>query len=257
MHVICMTRLRREEAHVSTLVFAHRGASGLYPENTMEAFHAAVRKRADGIELDVQLSRDNKLAVIHDHRLERTTNGSGPVRGYTMRELRQLRADKTCSTRYPKARIPVLREVFQAFSDTSLRFIIELKNFFQNQPHLEEKVIELIQRYQLTERTIISTFNFDSLLRIKELDPAQTTGLLYVGPLAKPWAVASQYRCEQLHVPYDQLTRELVQQAKQRQLTVYGWTVNSSRQIQRAVDIGVDGIITNYPGRARKIIHVE
>ncbi|MGM0714993.1 glycerophosphodiester phosphodiesterase [Brevibacillus parabrevis] len=242
---------------MSTLVFAHRGASGLHPENTMEAFHAAVRKRADGIELDVQLSRDDKLVVIHDHRLERTTNGSGLIRGYTMRELRQLRADKDSSMRVPKARIPVLREVFQTFSDTSLHFIIELKNFFLAQPQLEEKVIELIRRYQLTERTIISTFNFDSLLRIKELDPAQTTGLLYVGPIAKPWAVASQYRCEQLHVPYDQLTPELVRQAKQRNLTVYGWTVNSSRQIQNAIEYGVDGIITNYPGRARKIIEAD
>ncbi|KZE52777.1 glycerophosphodiester phosphodiesterase [Brevibacillus parabrevis] len=242
---------------MSTLVFAHRGASGLHPENTMEAFHAAVRKRADGIELDVQLSRDDKLVVIHDHRLERTTNGSGLVRGYTMRELRQLRADKDSSMRVPKARIPVLREVFQTFSDTSLHFIIELKNFFLAQPQLEEKVIELIRRYQLTERTVISTFNFDSLLRIKELDPAQATGLLYVGPIAKPWAVASQYRCEQLHVPYDQLTPELVRQAKQRNLTVYGWTVNSSRQIQNAIEYGVDGIITNYPGRARKIIEAD
>ncbi|MED1783325.1 glycerophosphodiester phosphodiesterase [Brevibacillus fortis] len=236
------------------LIYAHRGASGLFPENTMESFQAAVRRKANGIELDVQLSSDNKLVVIHDHSLERTTNGSGLVRHYTLRELRQLRADKDSSTRVPKAHIPTLHEVFQTFVDTPLRFIIEMKNFFLDQPHLEELVIEQIRRYQLTERTIISTFNFDSLLRIKQLDATQTTGLLYIGPLAKPWEVASNYRADQLHVPFDQLTEDLVRQAKQHQFEVLSWTVNSGRQIQHAIDCGVDGLITNYPKRARNLI---
>nr|WP_285860339.1 glycerophosphodiester phosphodiesterase [Brevibacillus sp. MER 51] len=249
-----MTRSRREEALVPPLIYAHRGASGLFPENTMESFQGAARRKANGIELDVQLSSDNKLVVIHDHNLERTTNGSGLVRHYTLRELRQLRADKDSSMRVPKAHIPTLQEVFQSFVDTPLRFIIEMKNFFLDQPHLEELVIEQIRRYQLTERTIISTFNFDSLLRIKQLDATQTTGLLYVGPLAKPWEVASRYRADQLHVPYDQLTEDLVKQAKQRHFEVLSWTVNTGPQIQRAVDCGVDGLITNYPKRARNLI---
>lgn len=236
------------------LIFAHRGASGLFPENTMESFQAAVRRKANGIELDVQLTSDNKLVVIHDHSLDRTTNGTGLVRQHTFRELRQLRADKDSSMRLPNAHIPTLQEVFQEFVDTPIRFIIELKNFFLEQPHLEDLVIEQIRRYQLTERTIISSFNFDSLLRIKQLDPTQTTGLLYVGPLAKPWDIASQYRADQLHVPFDQLTKELVSEAKQHQFTVLSWTVNTNRQIQRAIDYGVDGLITNYPKRARSMI---
>ncbi|NQF12310.1 glycerophosphodiester phosphodiesterase [Brevibacillus sp. HB1.3] len=236
------------------LIYAHRGASGLFPENTMESFQGAVRRKANGIELDVQLSSDNKLVVIHDHNLERTTNGSGLVRHYTLRELRQLRADKDSTMRLPKAHIPTLQEVFQSFVDSPLRFIIEMKNFFLDQPHLEELVIEQIRRYQLTERTIISTFNFDSLLRIKQLDARQTTGLLYVGPLVKPWEVASRYRADQLHVPYDQLTEDLVKQAKQHHFEVLSWTVNTGRQIQRAIDCEVDGLITNYPKRARNLI---
>ncbi|MFS0554336.1 glycerophosphodiester phosphodiesterase [Brevibacillus sp. 179-C9.3 HS] len=235
------------------LIYAHRGASGLFPENTMESFQAAVRRKANGIELDVQLSSDNKLVVIHDHSLERTTSGTGFVRQYTLRELRQLRADKDSSMRLPKAHIPTLQEVFQTFVDTPLRFIIEMKNFFLEQPHLEELVIEQIRRYQLTDRTIISTFNFDSLLRIKQMDATQTTGLLYVGPLAKPWEIASSYRADQLHVPFDQLTKDLVTQAKQHHFEVLSWTVNTSRQIQWAIECGVDGLITNYPKRARNL----
>ncbi|GED66302.1 hypothetical protein BRE01_00040 [Brevibacillus reuszeri] len=236
------------------LIYAHRGASGLFPENTMEAFHAAVRRRADGIELDVQLSSDNKLVVIHDHQLDRTTTGSGLVRSHTLQELRQYRADKDSHSRFSKARIPTLREVFQAFSETPLRIIIELKNFLVSQPHLEDLVIEQIRRFQLTERTIISSFNFDSLLRIKELDPLQTTGLLYVGPLANPWEVASRYRADQLHVPHDQLTASVIKQSHQHGLTVLGWNLNSSRELQGALKLGVDGAITNYPGRAKKIL---
>jgi glycerophosphoryl diester phosphodiesterase len=236
------------------LIYAHRGASGLFPENTMEAFHAAVRRRADGIELDVQLSRDNKLVVIHDHHLDRTTNGTGPVRKYTLRELRQFRADKNAPSRTSRARIPTLREVFQAFYDTPMRFFLELKNFLSNQPHLEELVLEQISRYQLTQRTVISSFNFDSLVHIKELNPMQTTALLYVGPIPRPWEVAARYQADQLHVPVDQLTLELVEQAHEHGFPVFGWTINSPRQIQDAIRVGVDGIITNYPGRARKML---
>ncbi|QRG69596.1 glycerophosphodiester phosphodiesterase [Brevibacillus choshinensis] len=240
---------------MAPLIYAHRGASGLFPENTMESFYAAVRRRANGIELDVQLTRDDKLVVIHDHTLDRTTTGSGLVRRHTMQELKQLRADR--GSRFSKARIPTLREVFQAFSDTPLRFIIELKNFLSDQPDLEERVIELIRRYHLTERTIISSFNFDSLLHIKKLDPSQTTGLLYVGPMPRPWEVALRYQADQLHVPVDQLTADVIDASHRHDLTVLGWTVNSTQEIEAALDNGVDGLITNYPGRARKILRAR
>ncbi|MED4751411.1 glycerophosphodiester phosphodiesterase [Brevibacillus choshinensis] len=239
------------------LIYAHRGASGLFPENTMESFYAAVRRRANGIELDVQLSQDDKLVVIHDHTVDRTTTGSGLVRRHTLQELRQLRADRGSSSRFSKAKIPTLREVFHAFSDTSLRFILELKNFLSDQPGLEERVIEQIQRYHLTERTIISSFNFDSLLHIKELDPSQTTGLLYVGPIPRPWEVAHRYQADQLHVPMDQLSTKLVEESHNHDLTVLGWTVNSAQEIEDALAMGVDGLITNYPGRARKILRAR
>lgn len=236
------------------LIYAHRGASGLFPENTMDAFHAAVRRHSGGIELDVQLSRDNKVVVIHDQLLERTTTGSGLVRQHTLRELRRFRADKTSNPRFAKARIPTLREVFQAFSDTPLRYIIELKNFLSDQPNLEELVLEQIRRYGLTERTVLSSFNFDSLARIKALEPSQTTALLYVGPLLRPWEVATNYQADQLHVPRDQLSRELVIEAHLHGFPVMGWTINSVKEIQNALRFGVDGIITNYPGRAWKIL---
>lgn len=238
---------------MSPIIYAHRGASGQYPENTMESFQAAVKKRADGIECDVQLTKDGKVVVIHDHRLDRTTNGSGLVSHHTLSELRQFRADKDSPQHLPKARIPTLREVFQQFSDSSLCFSIEMKNLLYPQPQLEEKLIELIRRYQLSERTVISSFNFDSLARIKELDPFQATALLYVGSLPAPWNIATRYQTDELHVPLDQLNPELVKQAHEHGFPVIVWTVNSEREMKESFRMGVDGIITNYPGRARKV----
>jgi glycerophosphoryl diester phosphodiesterase len=242
----------KEEAHVIPLVYAHRGASGLYPENTMEAFRAALRLQADGIELDVQLSRDGEIVVIHDHRLERTTNGKGLVQQYTLRELRKLRASKKPDPRFPRVRIPTLREVFRTLEPTPLRFIIEFKNFLVPQPHLEELVLETIREYGLTERTVISSFNFDSLKRVKELDPLQRTALLYFGTLTEPWEVAALYGADELHVPEEELTHALVQETKERGFPVIGWTIDHPKQIRQAGKMGVDGIITNYPLRARK-----
>ncbi|WP_228728147.1 glycerophosphodiester phosphodiesterase [Brevibacillus composti] len=247
---------REEEALVIPLIYAHRGASGRHPENTMEAFHAARKRRADGIELDVQLSQDDKVVVIHDHRLERTTNGSGAIRDHTWEQLKKLRADKGHGhpQRNRPRRIPSLREVLHTFAPTSLRFCIELKNFFHPQPHLEESVIELIHRYDLAERTVVSSFNFNSLLTVKKLDPRIKTGLLYVGPLQHPWEVGAQYQADELHVPEDQLSPSLVAEAQANGFRVLGWTLDSASRIQAAAQMGVDGIITNYPGRARKAL---
>ncbi|WP_421616802.1 glycerophosphodiester phosphodiesterase [Brevibacillus sp. TJ4] len=236
------------------LVYAHRGASGLYPENTMEAFLAAEKKRADGIELDVQLSHDDKLVVIHDHLLDRTTNGSGLVRQTTWASLRKLRANQGHTHRFPHARIPSLREVLHRFADSKLKLIIEMKNLLTPQPGMEQKLIALIRHYDLTERTVISSFNFDSLSRIKQIDPLQTTGLLYIGSLPAPWEVAARYQANQLHIPQDQLTPDLVHQAQAHGFPVIGWTINSEAEIRDAIRTGVNGIITNYPGRARKIL---
>ncbi len=236
------------------LIYAHRGASGHYPENTMEAFRGALRQRADGIELDVQLTYDEEVVVIHDHRLERTTNGRGSVQSSTLEELQHLYASNKADPRSAKARIPTLGHVLRAFASTPLHFNIELKNLLVLQPRLEELVIELVRKHRLTRRTVISSFNFDSLLRIKQLNPRQKTALLYVGPLQRPWEVGKKYQVDHLHVPNEELTASLVKKAKSNGFQVMVWTVDSPDRIKECSRMGVDGIITNYPSRARKII---
>jgi glycerophosphoryl diester phosphodiesterase len=244
----------KEEFQVKPVIYAHRGASGRFPENTMYAYRAALRHGADGIEIDVQLSRDQEVVVIHDSTLERTTNGSGMVQNYTSAELRKLSAGSWFHPKFRPAKIPRLKDILSFIQPTSLKLLIELKNFFLPQPELEEKVVQLVQQSNLVDRVIISSFNFNSLLRIKELIPEMRTGLLYIGHLREPWEIAKQFRTDELHVPKTELTPALILESKKCGLKVIGWTINSRQRIQQAVEMGVDGIITNYPLRAVKIV---
>lgn len=251
----CVNRFGEGGSHVIPVIIAHRGASGKYPENTMESFQAALRRKADGIELDVQLTLDGEVVVIHDHFLDRTTNGTGLVRDHTWEELQAYSAGAWMDHRYKQARIPSFREVCRFIQPTALSMIIEMKNFLSVQPHLEEKVIDIVREFRLSNRVIFSSFNFNSLLRIKELDSRLITALLYLGPLREPWEICREYEADQLHAPIDQITPALVRETKRRDIPIYAWTVDGAKQMKAFAAMKVDGLITNYPLRARKLFY--
>lgn len=234
-------------------IIAHRGASATYPENTMIAFRAAEKMLADGIELDLQLSLDQEVVVIHDYTLNRTTNGRGAVLSHTFAQLHRLDAGSWKHPRFHKARIPHFAEVCDFLQRNHLDLVIELKNFLLPQPGLEEKVLAMLEEYQLLSRTVISSFNFDSLRLVKQLSANVTTALLYVGDLNSPWELAERYGAERLHAPHDVITPQLITAAHQRGLQVYAWTVNERKVMQRMSKMGVDGLITDHPQRARNI----
>lgn len=239
------------------LIFAHRGSSGVYPENTMEAFACALRHKADGIELDVQLTRDGEVVVIHDHRLERTTNGNGLVQQHKLAELRPLDAGSWFHPRFHAARIPTLAEVFAFVKPTRLMVILELKNLLVAQPDLEEKVCHLIDEFELEDRVILSSFNFNSLRKVKEQNDKLQTALLYIGHLNEPWKTGLTYRTDQLHVPFDELTLSLVKESRKNGFSVIAWTVDQKKAVRRMLAMKVDGIITNYPLQARKLMQIQ
>ncbi|GAA4710771.1 glycerophosphodiester phosphodiesterase [Brevibacillus fulvus] len=234
------------------LIFAHRGASGRYPENTLPAFQAALRHHADGIELDVQLTKDQQVVVIHDHFLDRATDGTGLVSHHTLAELRQLRVGNWLDERLHPTTIPTFEEVCAFVAYTPLLMLVELKNFLLPQPSLEEKVIELIKKYQLEHRVVISSFNYDSLLHVKQLAGDLRTGLLYIGRLRTPWEMALRFQADQLHAPQEEITASLVEETRRHGLTLYGWTINDVKGMKNLAKLQIDGIITNYPLRAYK-----
>ena len=161
-----------------TKVWAHRGASGYAPENTLDAFRKAVEMGADGIELDVQMTKDGELVVIHDETIDRVSNGKGWVKDYTYEELKKFNFNKT-HLEYTMEEIPTLEQVYLLIKPTNLTINVEIKTGIVFYPGIEERVLELTERLGMKERVIYSSFNHYTIRKIKELDPQAKTGMLY------------------------------------------------------------------------------
>ena len=152
-----------------TKVWAHRGASGYAPENTLDAFRKAVEMGADGIELDVQMTKDGELVVIHDETIDRVSNGKGWVKDYTYEELKKFNFNKT-HLEYTKEEIPTLEQVYLLIKPTNLTINVEIKTGIVFYPGIEERVLELTDRLGMKERVIYSSFNHYTIRKIKESD---------------------------------------------------------------------------------------
>lgn len=233
-----------------TLIFAHRGAAGTYPENTMLAFEKALEVGADGIELDVQLSADGEVVVIHDETIDRTTNGSGEVRSFTLQELKSYQASYTFNVGNLFTPIPTLREVFQFLSNNNLICNIELKNSVFEYVGLEKKVYDLIQEFHLSERVIISSFHHRSLMYMKEFAPQLEYSPLYGEPLFQPWDYVRMMGLSSAHPAYRTLDPFTVQKFAESNIAIRCYTVNAKKKIQQALSWGVEAIFTDYPERA-------
>ncbi|MEC2056858.1 glycerophosphodiester phosphodiesterase [Peribacillus psychrosaccharolyticus] len=235
-------------------IFAHRGAAGTYPENTMVAFIEAKRSGADGIELDVQLSKDGIPVVIHDETLNRTTNGSGFVKDQTMGDMKKLNAGykfgKQLGRRIP---IPSLQEVFEWIQSTDLLCNIELKNGVYLYPGLEEKVIQLVRGYGLEERVILSSFNHYSLVYAWRLAPEIETAPLYRDGIYMPWVYASSIGSRGMHPSIHAVPDALIIDAMAYGIQVRPYTINGEEDIKRLLSINCSAIITDFPERAVRI----
>ncbi len=236
------------------LVWAHRGASGYAPENTLESFKKAIEMHADGIELDVQLTKDDELVVIHDEEIDRTSNGSGWVKDLTLRQLRKYNYNKTCP-KYRHADIPTLKEVYELIKPSGLTINVEIKSGVIFYPEIEEKVLRLTKEMGMEDRVIYSSFNHYTCKHIHELNPEAYVGFLYSdGPID----VASYCKANggsALHPAlYNLQYPDYMKKAADNGLDVNVWTVNKKEYMQMCCDMGVNAIITNYPDKALKII---
>lgn len=140
------------------LVWAHRGASGYAPENTLAAFEKAVELGADGVELDIQLTKDDEIVVIHDEKIDRTSDGEGWVKDYTLEELRGFNYNRT-KPEYEHADIPTMREVFELLKPTGLFINIEIKMGVFFYEKIEEKILALTKEMDMEDRVCYSSFN--------------------------------------------------------------------------------------------------
>lgn len=239
------------------LNWAHRGASGHAPQNTLAAFRLAAEMGADGIELDVHLSADGEVVVIHDDTVDATTNGHGRVSAMTLAELKALDAGSWFDPRFAGERIPTLQEVFDAVGHRLL-INVEIKvEAGYHPPAQEAETVRLIEDNDMVERVIVSSFSIASLRRVRRLNPHIALGLLYARvetPLFPALARLLGTPFEALHPEFGLVTPRYMAGARRRGLPVNAWTVNEVEQMRRLIELGVDGIITNYPDRLRALL---
>lgn len=251
-----------------TLVIAHRGGAGLWPENTLHAFERAVALGVDVLETDVRATADGELVVFHDEGVERTTDGAGRVGSLTLAELKRLDAayrwspdgGRTFPLRGSGVTVPTLREVFAALPH--MRFNIEPK---QAVPAIAAPLCRLIREHGMTERVLVASFSATTLGEFRRECPEVATSAatgevasfltLHGAGLAASYSPAMQA----LQVPEHAgalrvLTRDFVGAAHGRNLHVHAWTVNAEGDMRRLVELGVDGIMTDYPDRLLKVL---
>jgi len=248
----------RQQSHRKTILnLAHRGASGHAPQNTMAAFVLAAEMGADGIELDVHLSADGQAMVIHNDTVDETTDGSGAVRQMTAAQLQALDAGRWFDPRFAGERIPTLEEVFTALGQ-QLFINVEIKvEAGYHPPEQEAEAVRLIEDYCLVERVIVSSFSPTSLRRVHRLNPHIPLGFLYAStqPGLLPLLIHRFYApLAAWHPDLKRVDAGYMSRARRRQQRVNVWTVNAADDMRHMRDLGVDGIITNYPDVLRDVL---
>ena len=230
-----------------TQVWAHRGASRYAPENTVPAFELAVAQGAEGVELDVQLSSDGQLVVIHDETLERTTDGTGRVVDHSLARLRTLDASAGHDG-FEGVRIPTLTEVLEVVAPTALTVNIELKNSEVDYPGLEEKVLAAVAAFELGPRVVLSSFNHYSVRKLRSLAPDAALAAIYTDPLFRPWRYAKALGVGAIHPPAPCVFGPgFVSKAHKAGIAVRPWVVNGERALRWMLRCGVDAVFTDAP----------
>ncbi len=236
-----------------TKIFAHRGASGYAPENTLEAFLLAREQGAEGIELDVQLTKDGEVVVIHDETIDRTSNGKGNVRDFTLKELKKYSFHNK-KKEYKGVKIPTLKEVLEAVKPLGMEVNIELKTGIYWYPGLEEKTVELVKQAGMEERVIYSSFNHYSIGKIKELDPEAQTAYLYSDVMLDVEKYAKNNGVCGLHpAVYHMKMGDFMDRYQDSGLKVRVWTVNKEEDMRLFIERDLEAVITNYPDVAVKV----
>lgn len=244
---------KQEQGGESMRIFAHRGFSGVYPENTMLAFQKAAEVGCDGIELDVQLTKDDVIVIMHDETIDRTTNGKGNLRDYTYEELCRFDCCGQFPGMYEFQKIPTLREYLEWVKPTGLLTNIELKNSVYYYENLEEKVISMVRELGMEDRVIFSSFNLVSVVKCKKLIPEIPMGFLSETRIDNMGTFAKENQVEFYHPDRSYLTESQVEECHQKGIGVNVWTVNKEKHMKLLADWKVDGIFTNYPDKAKKL----
>ncbi|MCY8056801.1 glycerophosphodiester phosphodiesterase [Bacillus inaquosorum] len=239
-----------------TKIFAHRGASGQFPENTMLAFEKGIEAGADGIELDVQLTKDGRIVVIHDERLDRTTSLKGFVKDTAYDVIKTANAAANHNQTDSDIKVPLLEDVLSWAEKKNFLINIELKNSVIRYEGMEEKVLEVVKRFNIEERIILSTFNHESLALCARIAPhieraVLTSDVLYQADRYITSIPASGYH-PKLNSPAT--ADKVLKKMRNSSIKVRPYTVNRPEDMKHLIEAGADGIFTDFPAKALALL---
>ncbi|MGD9893476.1 MAG: glycerophosphodiester phosphodiesterase [Dehalococcoidia bacterium] len=240
---------------IAPLTISHAACKGHAPENTMAGIHAAVTLGVDAIEIDVHASRDGVPVLIHDERVDRTTDGTGAVRDLTLDQLRRLDAGaRSFDGRFAGERVPMLAEVLDLTRNACL-LVIEVK-----QPGIVEHIAEVVRRHRAADRAMIWSFHRDAVATARAVLPEAPAAQLWGGRTGDAASLIEgtvQRGAQAISVQYSAVEPALVHAARLRGLTVYTWTVDQPSDQARVAAAGVAGICTNLPDVLRETLTTE
>lgn len=241
-----------------TLVWAHRGASVYAPENTLPAFAAAAEMHADGVELDVHLTKDGAPVVCHGFNAEDSSDGKGRICELTLAEIRKFNFayrwnDTKFTDKFGFVPIPTLDEVYELLSPTGLTVNVEIKSHEEELIHLCD---ELAGKYRMKDKVTYSSFNHRTLMRIHDYDASARTAPLYAQQILYPWIYANLIGAAAIHPDWGQVfdIPEMIRECHIRGIRVNPWTVDGEDTMHRLCEAGVDALITDLPDVALKVV---
>ena len=231
------------------LILGHRGFSGPYPENTPIAFMKIAETKADGIETDVHICKSGELVLCHDEAVDRTSDGHGFICDMTYDELQQLDFGSWKDPSFAGQRIWTLGELLDFCKEAKLILNLELKNGIEFYPDLERRALAEIRVRRMEDTVFVSSFNHVSMQRFKEIAPDMETGLLYESPLQDMAHYLDHCNADNVHPCWHvfEYQPELMELFHSRGMKVNVWTVNDAEAARFMIDLGVDGLIGNYP----------
>ncbi|RJE90979.1 glycerophosphodiester phosphodiesterase [Paenibacillus sp. 1011MAR3C5] len=235
------------------LVIAHRGASAEAPENSLAAFMLGVKQECDMIELDVHLTKDKQVVVIHDHTLDRTTNGVGEIANLHYEDMKGYDCGNWFSDQYAGEYVPLLEEVLTKVP-ANVQFNVEIKA--AGTPGMVSGLMDVLSKTDRIGSTVVSSFHYGCLAELKKQLPDIRIGLLYHQEVAdfKTFEEEAGVEVFSLHPHYPFVTESYMEIANAAGKAVYPWTVDREADLRNLIDLGVAGLITNKPGLLRTIL---
>ena len=237
-------------------IFAHRGASGYAPENTLSAIKKAIEMKADGIEIDIQLTKDGKIVVIHDWKVDRTTTGRGFVYELDFGYIRSLDAGQWYTKDFIGEVVPTLEEVLDILPN-DMMLNIEIKDTARKHSNIEEKMLEILKKYpEKFDNIIVSSFHHDKIKKLQKLEPKLKLALLTDSEFIEieKYLSTNGLNSYSYHPEINLISKKDIEILHKNGIKVFAWTVNKEEDLDYLVKLGVDGVITNYPDIMKELL---